>query len=330
MAERTAPIGTDEQADGNTSVDPDPWPANTSFEADGMWMAGASAVVLAERFSTPLVVFDHDDLTARLRAAQLAFPKTFYAVKAFSAHAMLRLAVDEGLDLLAASGGEVEACVRAGVPPARVAFHGRNKSDDELALAVRVGVGLVIADGLDELRRLDAFAGAAGIVQPYLLRVNPGIRVDTHESIATGHESTAFGVPAAAVPETVAAAAPLAHLRFLGLHAHIGSQVLTTGPFLRELDVLVALTVKLREQHGIAVELARHGWGVRHHVHGRDAPFHHRDGGRRGAPPAHPLRRATGSPCRRWRPSPVGASRATPGSRSTGSATAGPWATVGP
>ena len=147
MAERTVPIGTDRQTAGNPAVDPDPWPANASFGADGMSIAGASAAALAERFSTPLVVFDHDDLTARLRAARLAFPKAFYAVKAFSAHAMLRLAVSEGLDLLAASGGEVEASVRAGVPPARVAFHGRNKSDDELALAVRARVGLVIADG---------------------------------------------------------------------------------------------------------------------------------------------------------------------------------------
>ena len=162
MAERTAPLGTDEQADGHPAVTPDPWPANATFQADGMWIAGASAVALADRFSTPLVVFDHDDLTARFRAAELAFPKTFYAVKAFSAHAMLRMAVDEGLDLLAATGGEVEACVRAGVAPARVAFHGRNKSDDELALAVRARVGLVIADGLDELRRLDAFAAGGG------------------------------------------------------------------------------------------------------------------------------------------------------------------------
>ncbi len=65
-----------------------------------MWIAGQNAALLAERFATPLLVFDQDDLTARLRAARLAFPKTFYAVKAFTAHAMLRLAVDEGLDLL--------------------------------------------------------------------------------------------------------------------------------------------------------------------------------------------------------------------------------------
>jgi diaminopimelate decarboxylase len=191
----------------------------------------------------------------------LAFPKTFYAVKAFSAHAMLRLAADEGLDLLAASGGEVEACVRAGVAPARIALHGRNKSDEELELAIRVRVGLLIADGLDELRRLDALAGAAGVVQPFLLRVNPGVRVDTHESIATGHESTAFGVPAVAAPATVAAAASFANVRFLGVHAHIGSQVPDVEPFMRELDVLVALTDSLRQDHGIAVEMLDMGGG---------------------------------------------------------------------
>ncbi|MEO8423901.1 MAG: diaminopimelate decarboxylase [Actinomycetota bacterium] len=260
MAERTTPLGTAEPTAG-ASPRPNPWPVNASFEADGMWIAGQSAVLLAERFATPLLVFDRADVTARLRAARLAFPKAFYAVKAFTAHAMLRLAVDEGLDLLAASGGEVEACVRAGAPPARIAFHGRNKSDDELALAVRARVGLVIADGSDELRRLDAFAGAEGVVQSFLLRVNPGLRVDTHESIATGHESTAFGVPAPAVSETVAAAASLSHLRFQGLHAHIGSQVLTMDPFLRELDVLVALTARLREQHGIAVDVLDMGGG---------------------------------------------------------------------
>jgi diaminopimelate decarboxylase len=260
MAERAEPLGTAEQTDASLAL-PGPWPANASFETDGMRIAGESAVALAERFGTPLLVFDQADLTARLRAARLAFPKTFYAIKAFTAHAMLRLAVDEGLDLLAASGGEVEACVRAGVPTARIAFHGRNKSDDELELAVRARVGLIIADGLDELRRLDAFAGAAEVVQPFLLRVNPGLRVDTHESIATGHGSTAFGVPASAVPEMVAATASLPHLRFLGLHAHIGSQVLTTEPFLRELDVLVALTARLREQSGIAVEMLDMGGG---------------------------------------------------------------------
>jgi diaminopimelate decarboxylase len=261
MSERTDAVGTSPSVDRPASAAPNPWPANASFDADGMRIAGESAVALAARSGTPLLVFDRSDLVARLRAAARAFPKTFYAVKAFSAHAMLRLAADEGLDLLAASGGEVEACVRAGITPGRIAMHGRNKADDELELAIRARVGLVIADGPDELRRLDAFAEAAGIVQPFLLRVNPGVRVDTHESIATGHESTAFGVPAAEVPAAVAAVSSLSHVRFLGLHAHIGSQVPTAEPFMRELDVLVALTARLREDHGIAVEILDMGGG---------------------------------------------------------------------
>ena len=293
MAERTESIGTGAPEAGVPStVAPNPWPADASFRADGLWIAGQSAVALAGRYGTPLLVFDRSDLVARLRAAGLAFPKTFYAVKAFSAHAMLRLAADEGLDLLAASGGEVEACVRAGVAPARIALHGRNKSDEELELAIRVRVGLLIADGLDELRRLDALAEAAGVVQPFLLRVNPGVRVDTHESIATGHESTAFGVPAVAAPATVAAAASFANVRFLGLHAHIGSQVPDVEPFMRELDVLVALTDSLRRGPRHRRRDAGHGWRVRDHVHGRADALHRGHRRRRRAAPAGGVRRA--------------------------------------
>lgn len=258
MAERALPLVG---RAGDARALQAPWPANASFGEDGLRLAGASAVDIAERFGTPALVFDEADLVSRLRAARSAFPRAFYAVKAFTAHPMLRLAVGEGLDLLAASGGEVEACLRAGVPAARIALHGRNKPDDDLELAVRSGVGVVIADGVDELRRLDAIASEAGSVQPFLLRVNPGVRVDTHEAIATGHEHTAFGVPAAAVADAVAASASLRHVRFLGLHAHIGSQVPAAEPFLHEVDVLLELAVAIRDRLGVAVEVLDVGGG---------------------------------------------------------------------
>jgi diaminopimelate decarboxylase len=260
MAERALPLDTDGSANAAPAA-PGPWPASWSPSADGAHLAGMTAVELAERFGTPLLVFDEADLVARLRAARGAFPKVFYAVKAFTAHAMLRLALDEGLDLLAASGGEVEACLRAGAPASRIALHGRNKSDDELELAVRSRIGLVIADGAEELRRLDAVARTAGVVQSFLLRVNPGVRVDTHEAIATGHESTAFGMPTEVVPDALAATSTLPHLRFLGLHAHIGSQVPTIEPFLREVDILVELMGALTDRLGLAVELLDIGGG---------------------------------------------------------------------
>ncbi|MGH2595507.1 MAG: diaminopimelate decarboxylase [Actinomycetota bacterium] len=260
MAERALPLATDGSAN-DAPTPSSPWPAGWSVSEGGALLAGLRTVELAERFGTPLLVFDEAEVVTRLRAARGAFPKVFYAVKAFTAHAVLRLALDEGWDLLAASGGEVEACLRAGAPASRIALHGRNKSENELELAVSSSIGLVIADGADELPRLETVARTAGVVQPFMLRVNPGVRVDTHEAIATGHESTAFGVPTEGVPDALAALSTLPHLRFLGLHAHIGSQVPTTEPFLREVDVLVELMATLGDRQGLVVDLLDIGGG---------------------------------------------------------------------
>ena len=261
MAERRSVETGAPAEDVSAAAVPSPWPANASFRPDGMWIAEQSAVALAGRYGTPLLVFDRSDLVARLRSAKRAFPKMFYAVKAFSAHADAPAGRRRGARPARRErrrGRRVHAR-RGRARPDRL--HGRNKSDDELKLAIRARVGLLIADGLDELRRVDALAGVAGVVQPFLLRVNPGVLVDTHESIATGHESTAFGVPAAVASATIAASSSLANVRFLGLHAHIGSQVPTSEPFMRELDVLVALAATLREDHGIAVEMLDMGGG---------------------------------------------------------------------
>ena len=75
---------------------------------------------------------DEDDLRERCRAIAPRFDRVLYAVKAFTAHAVIRIALDEGLDLLASTGGEVEACLRAGARGDRIVLHGNNKSDDEL------------------------------------------------------------------------------------------------------------------------------------------------------------------------------------------------------
>lgn len=223
-----------------------PWPENADLTADGLMIGGVSALALADRYGTPLLVVDEAELRARSRIIASLFPMAFYAVKAFTAHSVLRIVIEEGLDLLAATGGEVEACLRAGAHPSRVVLHGNNKSDQELALAVRVRLGLVIADGLDELTRLSALAEAAGLRQRVLLRVVPGIEVRTHASIATGHEGTKFGTPMAEAPATVAAAALLPGIDLVGLHAHLGSQILDVEPYLLEVDTLVDLLVRVR------------------------------------------------------------------------------------
>jgi diaminopimelate decarboxylase len=238
-----------------------PWPAGAVFGSEGLQIAGVGAAMLAERYGTPLVVIDEGEVRARARAAAALLPRVLYAVKAFTASAMTRLVLEEGLDLVCATGGEVEACLRAGAPASRIAFHGSNKSDAELSLAVSVGLSWVIADGLDELRRLDHIARDNGAVQPVLLRVLPGIEVETHEAIATGHEASKFGTPVAELVETARQAAEMAGVRVDGLHAHVGSQVLEVEPYRRTLSLLLGLAARLRDETDLAVGVVDLGGG---------------------------------------------------------------------
>jgi diaminopimelate decarboxylase len=96
-----------------------PWPASATVGARGLEIGGVACVDLAARYGTPLLIVDEADLRARCRAVAPRFDRVLYAVKAFTAHAVIRIALAEGLDLLASTGGEVEACLRAGARGSR-------------------------------------------------------------------------------------------------------------------------------------------------------------------------------------------------------------------
>src|SRR5215471_12441807 len=172
---------------------PDPWPRSARWTSAGLTVGGLAAADLAERFGTPLLVIDEADMRERMRAMTSAFPRVAYAVKAMTCAAVIRAALEEGLDLLCASGGEGATCLRAGAPASRILLHGNAKTDAELALAVEAGLSAVIVDDGDELDRLAAIARAAGTSQPILLRVTPDVAVATQEAIATGHAASKFG-----------------------------------------------------------------------------------------------------------------------------------------
>jgi diaminopimelate decarboxylase len=199
---------------------------------------------LAERFGTPLLVIDEPDMRERMRSMAALFPRVLYAVKAMTCAAVIRAGLEEGLGLLCASGGEVATSLRAGAPAARIVLHGNAKTDDELAMAVDVGLGAVIVDDHDELERLAAVARAAGESQPVLLRVTPDVPVATHEAIATGHAASKFGVPLAAAAGVARRAAATAGVRLVGLHAHAGSQVFDVDAHVRVVRSLLGVAAE--------------------------------------------------------------------------------------
>ena len=220
---------------------PDPWPRSARWTSAGLEVGGLAATDLAQRFGTPVLVIDEADLRERMRAMRSAFPRVAYAVKAMTCAAVLRAALEEGLDLLCASGGEVATCLRAGAPASRILLHGNAKTEDELALAVDAGLGAVIVDDAEEVGRLAAIARGAGTSQPILVRVTPDVEVATHEAIATGHAASKFGVPLASAADVARRAAATAGVRLIGLHAHAGSQVLDVDAYVRVVRALLGV-----------------------------------------------------------------------------------------
>ncbi|MBF07116.1 MAG: diaminopimelate decarboxylase, partial [Chloroflexi bacterium] len=140
-------------------------PDTAAIDAAGrLSVGGCDLVELADRFGTPLFVYDEAHLRTRCREAVAAFGDgVAYASKAFLCGAMARLAHEEGMYLDVATGGELFVARHAGVPGDRLVMHGNNKSDRELAMAVEEGVGRIVVDSFDELDRLDALAATTGV-----------------------------------------------------------------------------------------------------------------------------------------------------------------------
>jgi diaminopimelate decarboxylase len=216
---------------------PKVWPRNLIRGDDGVVrIAGVAVTELAGQYGTPLFVVDEDDFRSRCREMAGAFgggANVHYAAKAFLCSEIARWVADEGLSLDVASGGELAIALHAGFPPERIALHGNNKSVDELTAAVKAGVGYVVLDSMTEIDRLDAVAGEAGVVQNVMVRVTVGVEAHTHEFIATAHEDQKFGLSLAAgqAMEAVRRIFAAGHLRLVGLHSHIGSQIFDVGGF---------------------------------------------------------------------------------------------------
>ncbi len=231
-----APLQPQSPADVLTLA-PNVWPRNTLRGADGVVsIAGVPITDIAAEFGTPVFVIDEDDFRSRCREIAAAFgggDNVHYAAKAFLCSEVARWVDEEGLSLDVASGGELAVALHAGFPPERITLHGNNKSVDELTAAVKAGIGQVVLDSMIEIERLDEIAGAAGVVQDVLVRVTVGVEAHTHEFISTAHEDQKFGLSLAsgAAMDAVRRVFATNHLRLVGLHSHIGSQIFEVDGF---------------------------------------------------------------------------------------------------
>ena len=213
------------------------FPAGSALADDGtLVVGGCRADDLVAEFGTPVLVVDEQALRSRAReyadelTVRWANSRVVFASKAFPCTAVQRVMVEEGLGLDVAGGGEILTALKAGVDPGLVVLHGNAKSDEEIALAVEHGIGLVVVDNSDDVDRLEATV-PDGQTQDVLVRIIPGVTADTHAHVLTGHEGSKFGlVPADAEPLIIRIERS-SRLRMQGLYVHVGSQILEVEPF---------------------------------------------------------------------------------------------------
>jgi diaminopimelate decarboxylase len=211
------------------------WSANVARVDGELSVAGVGASDLAERFGTPLYVLDEADARARARAARDAFERAFaaigtsvkvyYAGKAFLSIEVARWMAEAGLNIDVCSGGELAVALAAGVDPARLGFHGNNKSLAEIDRAVGAGIGTIVIDSIQEIDRVAEAAARHSRVQAVRVRVNNGVHAHTHEFLSTAHEDQKFGIALDRAQSAVETIRANPALSFLGLHCHIGSQI---------------------------------------------------------------------------------------------------------
>jgi diaminopimelate decarboxylase len=226
--------------DANALV-PSLW-SSTTCKVDGnLVVGGVSIPELVAGVNTPAYVLDEADLRARAGAFRDAFAEydVYYAGKAFLCTTVARWVAEEGLSLDVCSDGELTVALRAGFDPARIGYHGNNKTEVELRRAVAEGVGRIVVDSFDEIARLErvtaslASGGSGTGRQPVMVRVTAGVEAHTHEYIATAHEDQKFGfsITSGDALDAVRRVLEAPHLELLGLHSHIGSQIFDSSGF---------------------------------------------------------------------------------------------------
>jgi len=241
----------------------------TINEANHLVIGGVDTTTLVKKYGTPLYVYDVADIRKKVQDFKDAFssyPVTYkvaYASKAFSSVAMVQLAEEIGLALDVVSGGELYTALAAGYDPQHIHFHGNNKSEDELVLAIDKKIGAIIVDNFMELRMVKELSEARHQSVSIMLRMTPGIEAQTHEYIMTGQEDSKFGfiLMNGEVKEAIHYALNAPTLKLLGVHSHIGSQIFSAEGFMQTVKRVVEHMAIWKDELGFAPVILNIGGG---------------------------------------------------------------------
>ena len=239
--------------------------AGFSIERSKLTCDGVPLETIVEREGTPLYVYSAALIRERFSELDRAFGthphRVHYALKANSTLAIARLVCELGGGVDVNSEGEIDVALRAGFKPRDIVFTGVGKTESELNKAIALGIAVINAESRGELERINRIACARGSRARVALRVNPNIDAESHPHISTGRRAHKFGVPIDHAREVCRETMTWAGLQLVGIHVHVGSQMLTLAPIRQAAATAAAFARELRSD-GITLEHLDLGGGL--------------------------------------------------------------------
>ena len=233
-------------------------------------IGGADTVELAQKFGTPLYVFDEAYIRKMMGVYRDTLQTEYegnglvlYASKAFSCQAIYRIADEEKIGVDVVSGGELYTALKAGFPAEKIYMHGNNKLDYELGEALDAGVGCIVADAYSEIDKIDREGEKRGIVQNILLRINPGVEAHTHAFVQTATTDSKFGfsISNGTAEKATAYALSKKNVRLLGYHCHIGSQIFEKQSFVIAVTKVMTFASEMKKKLDFELKTLNVGGG---------------------------------------------------------------------
>ncbi len=240
------------------------------MNSDAFRISGVSCEELATKIGTPIFIYDEEKIINNIRKFKEHFlssrfdTKILYASKAFLCGALVKILREEGFCLDVVSGGELYCAKSNGFPTQNIFFYGNNKSDEEIALALEFQVGGIILDSERECSRVIELAEALRRDINVMIRVDPGIDAHTHNYKMTADSYSKFGISIKEFETIIAMIRKInstKHARFMGFHAHIGSQIFEPSAFISEITVMMDFIEKIEGAAMIEVDALDLGGG---------------------------------------------------------------------
>nr|WP_272444390.1 diaminopimelate decarboxylase [Aquibacillus salsiterrae] len=238
-------------------------------QQDHLMVNGQDTTELANKYGTPLFIYDVNKIRNNARAFVHTFEKlgvkaqVAYASKAFSSVAMLQVAKQEKLSLDVVSQGELYTALKADFPVEKIHMHGNNKSAQELEMAVSHKIGCIVIDNFYEIKLLDDILANYKTEMDVLIRVTPGIEAHTHDYILTGNEDSKFGFDLAngQAEKALQMISESKWIQLKGLHCHIGSQIFETDGFVMAIKRLFSTLEEWKTRHAFVPKVLNLGGG---------------------------------------------------------------------